>query len=104
MKNILKPSIKLFLAFYTLLIILMLSGKVTFGYGLGDLYPFGVSIIFYVINCTYYFCNHKYFDEHINLAVLNLLLLLGTIVYILLNVTIYRGVEYPWNGNLFYPN
>lgn len=88
--------------FYSLIIILgLLCDKLSFGLGLGDL---GMIIIFagllifisaYVIWRVYLKKEVSYWD----FVVIGIMLTI--LIYFTLSLTIWRGVEKPWNGNIF---
>ncbi|PUZ24222.1 hypothetical protein GA0116948_107198 [Chitinophaga costaii] len=81
--------------FYILLIIVSnLVGLVTFGRGLGDIY-FLIWIIVSVILsiCLKFFVNK--FDAFV--VVVGMLLS----IFITLEISIWRGIEYKWNGHIF---
>ncbi|WP_338791284.1 hypothetical protein [Bernardetia sp. MNP-M8] len=79
---------------YIVIVILVMIGKMTFGYGLGDLFYIGLVAVSLIMN-TFYLLIYK---KRLNIiALINLCLFL----YYILNLTVMRGVENPWNGSLF---
>lgn len=92
------------LAFHLISFILVVGvfkTEMTFGLGLGDL---GMLFVLVLINLVVILINYlkkkikidiKYFN------VLNICIIIATIIYFSLVLTIWRGSERPWNGDLF---
>lgn len=82
-----------------LVVILVMIGKLSFGHGLGDLYYIIELVIFLcfiiLLNSIKHKINYSFFKYFI------LLLSVIIILYFSLKLTIYRGVEKPWDGNVF---
>ncbi len=88
---------------YTLVSILIISGdlfgSVTFGYGLGDwLYVVAAISIWIAISIIVLIKRRK--SEGIIQLVITAVMIIVT-VYLVLKVTLFRGLEYGWNGDLF---
>lgn len=73
---------------------------ISFGWGLGDtlwyLLMYGLFIMHLIISVKSR--SNKELKRHIFLTII----FLTTTIYICLKATIWRGVEYRWNGELFY--
>jgi hypothetical protein len=94
--------------FYALLLIALLSffginamlGKIAFGCGLGDivyraaLWAIGFLAIFSFV---------KHWKKQKRLFLSNLILSVATF-WIIMSATLWRSVEYSWNGEIFYPS
>jgi hypothetical protein len=99
MNRILNCLSVLYLIWTIFIITLLLSGKITFGQGIGDFfYLILISVLFIVFGFVS-FLNYKG-----KIKFPNLLSILAIIILILftLKMTIWRGIEYPWNGKIFY--
>lgn len=81
-----------------LLALSFFNGKITFGYGLGDF----VHWIIYIISFVLFFILSRLFKAKEAYIKLILSLWILTLISFVLLVTVFRGAEYPWNGNLFY--
>lgn len=91
-----KTTIKIF-PLITLIIfsILLTMGRVRFGFGLGDIIYHGLVYIGLVIYGIYYITKKE-----------NLIIpILATVLcgYLILTMTIWRGGEYRWNGDILAP-
>jgi hypothetical protein len=82
-------------------IIGVFSGKLSFGLGLGDLGIIIITIIVLILGgfLVYFKTNISTFISQWNLIASILLLLF--IIYLVLSLTVLRGVENPWKGNVF---
>lgn len=95
------------LLFNVLLIVIILGilkGFITFGFGLGDLYYLGSLILILILNIYLLFTKKKgeqRSDVFKNSYIIFLFLLM---FFLLLRLTYFRGSEYPWNGHLLYTN
>lgn len=71
-----------------------------FGCGLGDLLWHGIMYLLLTIHLilTLRYRNH---DNSLKIIAIAFFIL---IILICLKATIWRGVEYPWNGKIFYGN
>lgn len=90
------------LVYLLLVIIGVFKSCLTFGHGLGDL---GMIMILILLNLSIVvaFVIAKRKPNRIKiLTVFNGLTAALSIVYFTLSLTLWRGVELPWNGNLFY--
>jgi len=99
MKRILNLCIVLYLLWTFSILILIFSGKVTFGQGLGDLFYLVLLIIMQIFFGYLFYLNIK---GKINFPLVISLLLIIILILFTLKMTIWRGIEYPWNGNVFY--
>ena len=74
--------------------------KLSFGLGLGDL----VMSIFLSI-CTSILLIMYFLESHINrkMKVTVLLITAAIIVYTILALSVWRGIEQPWDGSFFIP-
>jgi len=90
------------LLYLVLVTIGVFNSCLTFGHGLGDL---GMILILALLNLTLvavYIIAKRNSNLIKILTVFNGLTAVLAIVYFTLSLTIWRGVELPWNGNLFY--
>ena len=72
---------------------------IAFGWGLGDLLWYGIMYILFIIQLILTIRKLKQNSQ----GYLPLVLIFTiTTIYICLRATIWRGVEYRWNGELFY--
>jgi hypothetical protein len=76
-----------------IIIFLNLWGGLTYGYGLGDTYYIGRFVILVLVIGGGHIVIKK--------DLITIILLFLLLVYNLLLMTIYRGSEYPWNGEVF---
>lgn len=88
----------IFVAVGCLIIFSSLYGKLTFGYGLADLYYIGLFIFFFLSTIILSILVRKNGLYRVAIVIAMLVLILITV----LQLTIYRGPEYNWNGSLFY--
>lgn len=95
----LSKALYLFYAAFTgLFIFLNLGGKITFGYGLGDLYMlFFFMIVFVIISVIR--TKLRLRNNILNVVLITLIGL--SVLFFVLKITLFRGNEYPWNGRLF---
>lgn len=73
-----------------------LSGYLTFGFGLGDLLKLGELVFTLIIIIVVYFLTRKNYKY-----IFCVFIILFT-VYFSLGITIFRGSEHKWDGNVFY--
>lgn len=99
MKRILNLCSVLYLIWTFSIFILIFSGKVTFGQGLGDLFYLVLLTIMQIFFGYLFYLNFK---GRINFPLVISLLLIIILILFTLKMTIWRGIEYPWNGNIFY--
>ena len=72
---------------------------IAFGWGLGDLLWYGIMYVLFIIQLILTIRKLKQNSQ----GYLPLVLIFTiTTIYICLRATIWRGVEYRWNGELFY--
>ena len=89
---------------YLLLILLLLiQGEITFGYGLGDFaYLFGTGIITLIYLAILILSNRgRNTGNKKRLNIIMGLIFLTIVIYLTYGFTIGRGIEYRWNGNVF---
>lgn len=73
---------------------------IAFGWGLGDLLWYG---IMYLLLIMHLILTLRYRNQDNNLKKIAIVFFI-LIILICLKATIWRGVEYPWNGKIFYGN
>ena len=78
---------------------LILIGKITFGQGLGDFY-YLILLLLLLIVFVYIFLKNSKKKRSLPLFVSIIQFLI--IALFILKITIWRGIEYPWNGFIFY--
>ncbi|RYE57830.1 MAG: hypothetical protein EOP48_04930 [Sphingobacteriales bacterium] len=93
---------RIFLGLFLLLSMLAIAGKVVFGYGLGDIiYCIFLWMTTIAFAITYFhFSRKKTIKTHLITTIIFAFILL----FLIYSMTWGRGVEYRWNGNLFYSN
>lgn len=74
---------------------------IAFGWGLGDMLWYGLMYLLFVIHFIFTIISRKRTVRRFQVMTLIFLI---TTIFICLQATIWRGVEYPWNGKLFYDN
>ncbi len=108
MKNLIEKFSKIFnwaVCIYLLLVaILNFCGKITFGFGLGDIYYLGwlifICLLSLLLNIKFRVEKHDNTGHFVKL--LFGIIFLAIAIYFTEKFTINRGIEYPWNGNIFY--
>jgi len=83
-----------------ILSILLITGRVRFGLGLGDIFYHGLIYIALIIYGIYFFTKKEIPD------IMNLIFPIVSIMfcgYLILSMTIWRGGEYRWNGDILVP-
>jgi hypothetical protein len=73
---------------------------IAFGWGLGDLLWYGIMYLLLIIHLILTL-RYRNQDNHLKIIAIVFFIL---IIFICLKATIWRGVEYPWNGKIFYGN
>jgi tetratricopeptide (TPR) repeat protein len=102
MKHYFKILLTLTGGFFLTVIFLMLGGQLTFGYGLGDLFPLYIQIAWLIVLIISLTVIIKKKSEFNNIAsgIFSAILLLSVFLSIK-GFTVDRGSEYPWNGRIF---
>lgn len=78
----------------------VLSGKISFGHGLGDLY-YILYLAIALIIITILFIAAKRDSNNSPLSFILLLSIIGSLAFFFAKLSYFRGTEYPWNVNLF---
>jgi hypothetical protein len=99
MKRILNFCNILYLIWTISILILIFNGKVTFGQGLGDLFYLILVIILQIFFGYLFYLNIK---GRMNFPLIISLLLIIIVTLFTLKMTIWRGIEYSWNGNILF--
>lgn len=81
-----------------LLALSFFSGKITFGYGLGDIAYWITFILLFVI---LFFISGIFKTNELFLKIISIIWMLVLITFFLM-VTFFRGPEFSWNGNILY--
>ncbi|MDH7462159.1 hypothetical protein QEG73_12750 [Chitinophagaceae bacterium 26-R-25] len=74
---------------------------ISFGWGLGDMLWYGLIYLLLIIHFILTITSKNKKAKRFQLMTI---IFLSITILICLKATIWRGVEYPWNGNLFYEN
>ncbi len=90
-----------FLLFSLLVVWAILNTEMTFGLGLGDLGMLLMLLPLNIIVLLVNFLSKKFQKLRYYLNSLNVLIIKLSIIYYLLSLTIWRGVERPWRGDFF---
>ncbi len=88
--------------FFILMLMGVLFGRLSFGLGLGDIGLLLVSFVLLILGGIGVYYRLKighYLFGYWNIFVG--LLYLGILIYLILSLTVLRGVENPWNGSVF---
>lgn len=87
-----------FVIFVILTVILLFYGKISFGHGLGDLYY----LVFFVLWSIVIISIYIYILKKNNFTLLPLLygFIITIIIITIVKLTIFRGPEFHWNGNI----
>lgn len=99
MKRIIKVTYWLFILWSVLVATLNLNATIAFGHGLGDLYYLSILLLFVVFISIVIFKLPKITNNQIS-AILLLSFILVIMIVFTLKLTIFRGPEYPWDGNV----
>lgn len=89
-----------YLVIIVLIVILVMNANMTFGHGMGDIYYLGFILFIGIIASLIWFIILKKNFSKIANAIFYCFLVVELIL-IIIKLTILRGAEYPWNGNLF---
>jgi hypothetical protein len=87
----------LYLFFFILILAGVLMGKLSFGLGLGDIGIIVVNIVVVILGGLGVYYRLKLGSWNILIA----LFFMAILIYLLLSLTFLRGVENPWDGNIF---
>ena len=84
-----------------------MTSIITFGHGLGDLYELMFLIVISIILFIFYFILFKIFKNKSSkilslLKIIYYLCMTSIIVWFSLQLTLFRGSEYKWNGDIFF--
>jgi hypothetical protein len=100
MKYILNVIFYCYLVLTVCIVVLNLKAKITFGRGLGDVFYLIELIVISIIMAVAFFKVKKHTENKFAVMLMCSIMLL-TIIFFLLKLTIWRGAEYIWNGNIF---
>jgi heme/copper-type cytochrome/quinol oxidase subunit 4 len=90
----------IYLLFTVSIILLNVYGYISFGYGLGDVFSLGVIFLIAVFLSFIYIIEVRKLNKPLGKLIF-MGVLLADIIVIVLYLTIFRGPEFPWHGNLF---
>jgi hypothetical protein len=99
MKRILNFCSVLYLIWTISILILIFGGKVTFGQGVGDLFYL---ILLTILQISFGYLFYLNIKGRINFPLVISLLLIIIVILFTLKMTIWRGIEYPWNGDILF--
>ena len=74
---------------------------IAFGWGLGDMLWYG---LMYLLLIVHFILTITSGNKTLKRFQLMTIIFLTATIMICLKATIWRGIEYPWNGKLFYDN
>ena len=97
MKNILTLTP---LILFGLLTVLLVTGRIRFGHGLGDVIYYPLIIIGLVLSIINYY---KRKNTKLDFKYISFVILFAFATSIFLEMTIWRGAEYRWNGDIIEP-
>ncbi len=100
MNKTLKVTYWLFMVWSALVVISNLNAGITFGHGLGDIYCLVLLLLLIIVISIVVFKVLRNTSDKISIISF-LLFILGIVIVFSLKLTVYRGPEYPWNGELF---
>lgn len=78
--------------------LLSLNGRVTYGWGLADIFYFGIFVTLSIVIATV--TTYRYREKK-DIRIFNLVFLAMTLLN-MLQLTILRGSAMPWNGQIFF--
>ena len=84
---------------HLLILIGLLMGSLSFGFGLGDIL-YSCEVLILVIIDIFILIKVLIKRNHKN-QIVGLVIYLLVTIYILMQITILRGIENPWKGNVF---
>lgn len=99
MKRISKILNLIYLVWTIVILTLIFCGKVTFGQGIGDFFYLVILIVSQIVFGYLFF---KSLRNKIDLSIVIPVLQIIIVLLFTLKMTIWRGIEYPWNGNVFF--
>ena len=88
------------LVILVIFVILSSTGRIRFGYGLGDVFYYGFVYIVFLIYGIYFIIKRKKLDK-VNLIFPFIAIIFC--IYISLSMTVWRGTEYKWKGDVLAP-
>lgn len=91
-----KIAYAVFLVLIVLVVTFNVFGKITFGYGIGDLF-YLVFIIGSSGILSFFFLVNRFSSFRVAVLVV----MISLVIFTVLKLSIYRGREYSWNGNFF---
>lgn len=101
MEKFRRAIILIYTIWVVLIVSLCLSGKITFGHGLGDLYYLAGLVLLTLLFLTIFLRIRKKVVENPMMTYASLFCIVLIIVIFSLKLTFFRGSEYPWNGAVF---
>lgn len=81
------------------------TGKIRFGLGMGDLIYMGIIGLAIIIVAIYYYRDLRVSDNNEALSKSNLLIMIFCLIFlifIILKMTYWRGLESRWDGRIFF--
>ncbi len=99
MRKVLNICSVLYFIWTSIILTLIFNGKIVFGQGIGDMFYVILLVILQIIFGYIFFLNIK---KKVTLPLIVTILLIVCVLLFTLKMTIYRGIEYPWNGSVFF--
>jgi|SRR5689334_9512635 len=101
MRNFFRIGFYIYLIWAICVVYFNLTGHVGFGHGLGDLYYLITLAFLTAIAVIFFFRITKGREVNITIIYIYLCYLLAILIAFSLKLTLFRGAEFPWNGEIF---
>ena len=101
MRRVFNTSSVLYFIWSLTILSFIFGGKIVFGQGIGDMFYLILLLVLQIIFGYVFFLNIKNKVALPKIKLVTILLIVFVLLFTL-KMTIYRGMEYPWNGNFFF--
>ncbi len=101
MKQIIRIAFFSYLLWFSFVVFLNLKGDIAFGHGLGDLYYLIFLVSLTILSLIFYLRIIKGYLANKKMIYLFIVYLIVIVVSFSLKLTLFRGAEFPWDGNIF---
>ncbi len=101
MKQISRIAFFSYLLWVSIVVFLNFKGDITFGHGLGDLYYLIFIVSLTILSLIFYVRINKGNFANKKMIYLFIVYLIVIVVSFCLKLTLFRGAEFPWDGNIF---
>lgn len=90
-----------YLLWFAFIVFLNLKGNIGFGHGLGDWYYIFLIFFLTILTLYFYFKIIKNTQPNKKMIYLFIIFIVIIIISFSLKLTLFRGPEFPWNGDVF---